>query len=60
MLSFQAMTLLHRHGDDWAPMEEVRHTSVDHDPERRLLRGEKVYRCTTCDDEIRIVPAEET
>jgi hypothetical protein len=60
MLSFPAMTLLHRHGEDWAPMEEVGHSSVDHDPERRMLRGERVFRCKSCDDEVRIVgPADE-
>ncbi|HYM53281.1 MAG TPA: hypothetical protein VEW45_07390 [Candidatus Dormibacteraeota bacterium] len=61
MLNFEtnAMALMHRHGEDWAPMEEVEHSAVDHDPERRLLRGERVFRCKTCDDEIRIVSSDE-
>lgn len=62
MLNFQAMQLLHRHGEDWGQMEELEHHSpATHDPERRLLRGDRVYRCKTCADEVRIVvPSEET
>lgn len=51
------MTVLHRHGDDWEPMEEVEPTAVDHDLERRLLRGERIFRCESCDEEISIVSA---
>jgi hypothetical protein len=55
MLGFDQLTLLHRHGDDWLPMEEVPHPSAaDYDPERRLLRGERVFRCSACEDEVRI------
>jgi hypothetical protein len=55
MLGFDQLTLLHRHGDEWLPMEEVRPSSVtDLDPERRLLRGERVFRCSACEDEVRI------
>lgn len=54
MLGFDQLTLLHRHGDDWRPMEEVPHSAVDHDPERRLLRGERLFRCSACEDEVRI------
>ncbi len=52
------MTVLHRHGDDdWAPMKEVEPTVVDHDLERRLLRGERIFRCESCDEETSIVNA---
>jgi hypothetical protein len=55
VLGFDALTLLHRHGDEWVPMEEVKPASVDDlDPERRMLRGERVFRCTACEDEVRI------
>jgi hypothetical protein len=55
LLGFDQLTLLHRHGDEWLPMEEVKPSSVDDlDPERRLLRGERVFRCTACEDEVRI------
>jgi hypothetical protein len=61
VLSFETMALMHRHGEDWVPMREVEHhTSVDHDPERRMLRGERVFRCVTCDEEVMLVgPAAE-
>jgi hypothetical protein len=52
MIGFNSLTLLHRHGDDWVPMEEVAHTVDDHDPERRLLRGERAFRCSACQDEV--------
>ena len=62
MLNFQAMRLLHRHGDnDYVPMAE--HSVEAHDPERELLRGElrgaRVFRCTTCSEEVVVIPAAE-
>jgi hypothetical protein len=57
MLGFDALTLLHRHGDEWLPMDEVKNphpSAADYDPERRLLRGERVFRCSACEDEVRI------
>ena len=40
---------------------ESEHTSPDdHDIERRLLRGDKLYKCTECDLEILVVPPDET
>jgi hypothetical protein len=45
--------LMHRHGDEWVEMTPVADHSPDsRDPERRLLRGEQVYRCSSCDEEI--------
>ena len=62
MLNFQAMRLLHRHDEnDYIPMAE--HGVDAHDPERELLRGElrgaRVFRCTTCPEEVLVVPAAE-
>lgn len=62
MLNSQAMRLLHRHGDnDYAPMAE--HGVDAHDPERELRRGElrgaRIFRCTSCPEEILIAPAAE-
>lgn len=59
MLGFNSLTLLHRHGDEWLPMEEVEQKAADRDPERRLLRGERVFRCSRCEDEVRIGDAPE-
>lgn len=48
--------VMHRHGDEWAEMTPVAsHSPDERDPERRLLRGERVFRCNECDEEIRIV-----
>jgi len=48
--------LMHRHGDEWMEMKLVADHSPDtHDPERRLLRGERVYRCSGCDEEMAFV-----
>lgn len=51
---------MHRHGDRWLEMVPAPDHSPDaSDPERRMLRGERVYRCQACDEEVRIVPADE-
>jgi hypothetical protein len=48
--------LLHRHGDDWLPLQPADHSSADHDIERRLLKGERLFKCEECDLEILVVP----
>jgi hypothetical protein len=51
--------LMHRHGDNWIEMAPLAdHTPDPRDPERRLLRGERVYRCQGCDEEISVMPPE--
>ncbi len=53
MLSLDLARLMHRHGDDWAPMSPVADHNPDAlDPERQLLRGARVFRCASCDEEI--------
>ena len=57
MFNFEQMALLHRHEKEWQELREVRHASPDDDDiERRLLRGERVFRCVECDLEIVAVP----
>lgn len=56
MVPLSSTQLLHRHDNDWTPLEEVDHSSVDHDLERRLLRGDRLFKCTECDLEILVVP----
>ena len=59
MLNFQAMRLMHRHDDKWVEMSPVAEQSADAlDPERRLVHAARVYRCDTCDEEVRVEPAE--
>jgi hypothetical protein len=59
VISVNQLELLHRHRDDWAPLKPAEHTSDDHDLERRLLRGDKLFRCEECDLEILVVPPDE-
>jgi hypothetical protein len=58
MFDYQTVKLLHRHGtNDYAPMVEgTDHTSTTHDPERAWLRGARLFRCTTCEDEVILAP----
>jgi hypothetical protein len=58
VFSFEQMALLHRHENEWRELREVPHhtSSDDEDLERRLLRGERVYRCAECDLEIVAAP----
>jgi hypothetical protein len=49
----------HGHGDgSWHDMEEVHADSAGGDPERGWLRG-RIFRCTACADEIRVVDAKD-
>jgi hypothetical protein len=55
MLNDVSFRLMHRHGgDDYVPM--VEHGAVDHDPERGWLRGARIFRCKTCEEEVILVP----
>ncbi len=51
----------HSHGgDSWHAMEEVSagHDTAEHDPERQWSKG-RVFKCSTCEDSIRVVLPEE-
>jgi hypothetical protein len=56
VIPLNSALLLHRHGDDWLPLQQADHSSVDHDVERRLLKGDRLFRCDECDLEILVVP----
>lgn len=60
MFSFEQMALLHRHENEWRELREAPHhtSSSDEDVERRLLRGEKLFRCDECDLEVIAAPQE--
>jgi hypothetical protein len=61
VIQLSQLEMLHRHGNDWAPLEQAEHTTPDdHDIERRLLRGDKLFKCSECDLEILVVPPDET
>jgi len=58
LFNFEMDRPMHRHGDEWVEMKPVgsQHTPDDHDPERQMIRGEQVYRCIGCDEEMQIAP----
>lgn len=54
---FELARLEHSHGkNDWHRMEEV-HDSAQTDSEREWGRH-RIFRCTTCEDEIRVAVPE--
>ena len=60
MISINQLELLHRHGGVWAPLREAEHSSpADHDLERRLAHGDRLFECSECDLEILVVPPDE-
>jgi len=53
---FELTRIQHSHGkNDWHDMNDVTpaHDSAEEDPEREWSRG-RIYRCSTCEDEIKI------
>ena len=65
MYDLETVRLLHRHGDEWVPMPETRpeaahHDAADHDIERGLLKGGRVFRCVACDETVTVVPSSGT
>ncbi len=59
MFNLDQLALLHRHEGEWRELREVQHASPeDEDLERRLLRGERLFRCAECELEILAVPPE--
>lgn len=59
MLNFETNRIMHRHGNDWVEMSPVEaHSPDSRDPERRLLHGERLFRCSACDEEIQVISEE--
>jgi hypothetical protein len=51
------LKVMHWHGgDDWVPMTEGEHSVTSHDPERAWMRGARIFRCSSCDEQIAIAP----
>jgi hypothetical protein len=61
MLDFQAIRLLHRHGNgEYAAMtERADQSAAAHDPERQWIKGTRIFGCADCADEIIVQPAPE-
>jgi len=57
MLDYKTIQLMHVHDDERVPMvERSHHDAADHDPERRWGVGARIFRCTSCHDEIVLMP----
>lgn len=57
MFNVDQVALLHRHQNEWRELRQVDHAGPeDQDLERRLLRGEKLFRCSECELEILAAP----
>jgi hypothetical protein len=55
LLNFETNRIMHRHGNDWVEMRPVdSHTPDSRDPERALIRGQRLFRCVACDEEIQV------
>ena len=59
MLPIDEIRLLHRHGDEWHEMRPAHHAPADHDIERELVKGARLFQCTTCDTEFSVVNDED-
>ena len=60
--SFEVARIQHSHGqNDWHDMTDVTaaHDTAESDPERGWVRG-RIFRCSTCEDEIRVDLPDET
>lgn len=55
MLPLEDIRLLHRHGDEWEEMRPAHHDAAEHDIERQLVKGGRVFQCTSCDEQFRVV-----
>ncbi len=54
------LRMQHRHSDGaWGTLQPrpMHHDAADHDPERDWENG-RLYVCTTCDEEVRVAPAD--
>jgi hypothetical protein len=55
VIEYEALRLVHRHGDDWVAMARRDLDEVaQHDIERSLLRGAQVFRCASCDEKVAV------
>ena len=55
MIDYANLRLMHFHGDEAVALDEVatpHHDAAAHDIERRVGWFRRVYRCTTCDEEV--------
>ena len=57
MFDYQTVKLMHLHGDGRFPMQpRIPHDPAETDPERGWVEGAKIYRCSSCSEEIVVIP----
>lgn len=57
MFDYSTFKLMHQHGNDWVELKPKEHHDVaEHDPERSWMRHSRLYLCTKCDEEVRVLP----
>jgi hypothetical protein len=54
VLPSEEIRLLHRHGDDWREMRPAHHAPANHDIERQLLKGGRIFECAGCAAKLRV------
>lgn len=54
----EEVRLLHRHGDEWHEMRPAHHSPAEHDIERQLIKGGRIFQCTSCELRFRVVGTE--
>jgi hypothetical protein len=59
VLPIDEVRLLHRHDDEWSEMRPEPHAPAEHDIERQILKGGRIFRCTSCDAQFRVVGTED-
>jgi hypothetical protein len=59
VLPLEDIRLLHRHGDEWREMRPAHHAPAEHDIERQLVKGGRLFRCASCDMQFRVVGTED-
>ncbi len=51
----EALLMEHQHSDgSWGRFERAHHDPADHDPERDWTKGKILYKCTSCDELVRV------
>ena len=58
MIPINEIRLLHLHGDEWREMRPAHHSPAELDIERQLIKGGRVFECTSCDSQFRVVGVE--
>ena len=56
MFDYRTVQLMHLHGDERIPMHERPRDAADDDPGRGWVKGERIFRCSSCDEEVVVLP----